>query len=288
MNDHPHEKELIPRQTLPVMASAYREAVAAMKAALVSLSDAQQRLQFVFGSGDRYSSAFDFTEVWRRAHSDLPPADGLELHWRQAAWRILVDRMELKRICSVKRAQEIDKQLEEPKSLPDITESNMIAMLEGNAQNVGDFLQEAITECFDQLRPWRRGDLGDGLKTNHVYEIGERVILHYAVSQSYGGGRFRMSYSGSKTQLVRCLDNVMHLLDGKGTVPTHAGPLVDAINGEGNHGHVETDYFEAKSFKNQNLHLRFKRLDLLAELNRRGAGTGNQLPGQRSAKGGPA
>lgn len=230
------------------------------------------------------SSAFDFTEVWRRVHSDLPTAEALELHWRQAAWRILVDRMELKRICSVARATEIDKQMERPKELPEITEANMIAMLEGNVRNVGAFLAEAIKELFDHLRPYRHGDLGDGMVTNKVYQIGERVVLHYAVTQSFGGGRFRLSYSERQTQVVRCLDNVMHLLDGKGTVPTHAGPLVDALNGEGNRGLVETEYFEAKSFKNQNLHLRFKRPDLLAELNRRGAEGSFALPGQEKQR----
>lgn len=270
--------DLLPRQTLPVMAQAYADAVAKMRGAITALDEAQKALNFVFGSGTRATSHFDFTEYWRRAYSDLPKPDALELHWRQAAWRILVDRMELKRICSVARAREIDKQLENPKELPDITESNMLAMLESNVQNVGAFLQEAIKEAFDQLRPYHRGDAGDGYKTNCVYQIGERVVLHYAVSQGYGRGKFRLHYSDHKTQLIRCLDNVMHLLDGKGTVPTHAGPLVDALNGEGNQGLVETEYFEAKSFKNGNLHLRFKRLDLLAELNRRGAEGTAALP----------
>jgi len=286
---HPSpDTSLIPRQTLPVMAQVYGESIAKMKAAIQALAEAQQALDFTFGSGSRSRSAFDFKEVWKREYDALPKPDALELNWRQAAWTVLIDRMELKRICSVARAKEIDAQLADPKQLPDITESNMIAMLESNVKNIGSFLQEAIAECFDQLRPYHRGDNGDGMKTNKVYEIGERVVIHYAVSQGYSRtASFRVSYHEAKTQLIRCLDNVMHLLDGKGAVPTHAGPLVDALNGPENHGRVETDYFKAKCFKNQNLHLRFKRLDLLAELNRRGAEGSMQLPGHRGPKGGP-
>lgn len=280
------ETGLIPRQTLPLMAEAYRKAIADMEAGVALLQKASSDLLFAFGQGARRAGPFDYRDKHRGTNFDLVPKD-IELEWRQAAWRILVDRMELKRLCSVRRAEEIDKQLADPRSLPEITESNMLAMLEGNASNVGSFLQEAITECFDQLRPYRNGDDGDGLKTNKVYEIGERVIIHYAVTRGYSGGRFHVAYSERKTQLLRCLDNVMHLLDGKGTVPTHAGPLVDALNSSQNTGFVETEFFEAKSFGNGNLHLRFKRKDLLAELNRIGSGGAMQLPGQRSEKGGP-
>lgn len=289
MNTEPNQLEtgLIPRITLPAMAATYREAIAKMKAALTDLEAARDALTASFGTGDRYNHAFGFAEVWRREYDDLPAPEAIELLWRQAAWRILVDRMELKRVCSVKRAEQIEKQLEEPKTLPDITEANMLAMIEGNARSIGDFLQEAVVECFDQLRPYHHGDRGDGFKTNQIYQIGERVILGYAISHGYGRGRFRLSYSSSKTQLVRCLDNVMHMLDGKGTVPTHAGPLVEALNGEGNNGFVETEYFEAKSFKNGNLHLRFKRADLLAELNLRGSGQSPVLPGREKKRGQP-
>lgn len=289
MNDNPNQIEmgLIPRITLPVMAEAYRAAVAKMKAALTELEAARESLTATFGKGGSYSHVFDYNEVWKHRYGDVPKPEAIEMLWRQGAWRILVDRMELKRICSVKRAAEIDKQLEDPKTLPDITEANMLAMIEGNAREVGTFLQEAITECFDQLRPYHWGDRGDGYKTNQIYQIGERVILSYAVSRAFGRGLYRLSYSSSKTQLIRCLDNVMHLLDGKGTVPTHAGPLIDALNGPENNGHVETEYFEAKCFKNQNLHLRFKRLDLLAELNLRGSGASPVLPGREKKRGQP-
>ena len=273
-------------QTLPQMARAFVEAKAEMRAALEALEAAQAKLDLAFGSGSHHSRGFGIRDPHRGSEWQPKPED-VEIQWKQTAWRILVDRMELKRICSVKKAAEIDKQMEDAKNLPEITEANMLAMIQGNARDLGAFLQEAIIELFDRLRPWHHGDLGDGYKTNKIYQIGERLVLSGYVSHGYGNARFRVSYHGDRTQTLRCLDNVMHLLDGKGTVPTHAGPLVDALNGNDNNGHVETEYFEARSFKNCNLHLRFKRLDLLAQLNLRGSGAAPVLPGREQKRGQP-
>ena len=74
------------------------------------------------------------------------------------------------------------------------------------------------------------------------------------------------------------LDNIFHRLDGKGVPSGHRGPLVDAINActEGNNT-AETPYFKARCFLNRNLHLWFKRQDLLDKFNEI-AGR-NRLPG---------
>ena len=78
---------------------------------------------------------------------------------------------------------------------------------------------------------------------------------------------YRVAYGRSR-DVLRAMDNVFHLLDGQGTVKTTEGPLVDAINacpvdvGEG-----ETVYFRFKCYRNRNLHLEFKRMDLVQKLN---------------------
>lgn len=262
------------------MAAAYREAVQKMKTGIETIREASALLGVAFGQ--RYGSSWSLRNRRDNTALDMEDKDIAEYEqvWRKEAWEVLVDRLELKRVCSVARAAEIDKQLADPKNLPDITEATMIAMIEGNASNIRDFLQEAVVEIFESFRPWQQHDSNREFRTNHVFEIGERVCLNGYVEMKWGGG-FRLSYYSDRTQRVRCLDNVMHLLDGKGTVPNHAGPLVSALNSPENTGRVETDYFEARCFKKGSLHLRFKRLDLLAELNRRGSNGAPQLPGAR-------
>lgn len=66
---------------------------------------------------------------------------------------------------------------------------------------------------------------------------------------------------------LRALENVFTALDGKGSITkTHNGEIIDAIN-RSTDGTGETDYFRFRACRNRNLHLEFKRLDLLARLN---------------------
>ena len=59
----------------------------------------------------------------------------------------------------------------------------------------------------------------------------------------------------------------MLMLDGKGVIETYQGPLMEAI-GKTAWGQLgQTDYFKFRSYRNRNLHLEFKRLDLLAKFN---------------------
>lgn len=277
------EHALIPRQSLPDMAAKYQQAIRDMQAGLLLIHGAQEALVAAFGTGSRTRYCFEIRDPHRHGSFDLTAAD-IETQWKQQAWTILVDRMELKRICSVARAAEIDRQMADPKNLPDITEANMIAMIEGNATNLAGFLEEAAVEVFESFRPWRERDSNGEFKTNQVFQIGERVCLNGYIDPTWGSGRLRLSYFGDRQQRIRCLDNVMHLLDGKGPIPSHCGPLVDALNSENNKGRVETEYFEAKCFKKGSLHLRFKRLDLLARLNAIGAAGAPQLPGQKAPR----
>jgi len=71
-------------------------------------------------------------------------------------------------------------------------------------------------------------------------------------------------------------------LDGNGTIKTHRGPLIDAIEATKD-GTGETEYFRFKCFRNRNLHLEFKTLDLVAKLN--AVAGGMRLRSQREDKG---
>jgi hypothetical protein len=65
--------------------------------------------------------------------------------------------------------------------------------------------------------------------------------------------------------------------DEKGCIKGHRGPLITAILESGKDGKGETDYFKFRCFKNNNLHIEFKRLDLVKKLN--GLATGDYVLG---------
>ncbi len=95
------------------------------------------------------------------------------------------------------------------------------------------------------------------------------MILGWRVESAYGAGKFRVNYNHQ--QGLTAIDGVFHLLDGKGVMREHRGPLIQAIEASPD-GRGETDYFVFRAFKNHNLHLTMKRLDLVKELNGLAAG----------------
>ena len=83
------------------------------------------------------------------------------------------------------------------------------------------------------------------------------------LERGYGSGKFYLRHD--RRAHCMTLDNIMHLLDGKGIIKGSNGPLVEAINSTVGVG--ETEYFRFKCFINSNLHLEFKRQDLLDKFN---------------------
>jgi hypothetical protein len=134
----------------------------------------------------------------------------------------------------------------------------------GLAGSAKQYAAEAAREAFDFLRPQR-----SNLKTNCKWRVGRKVILGYAVERRHGG-RFRASY-GRSGQRLAVLDNLFHRLDGKATVRDGRPPLIDAIEAS-EHGFGETEYFRFRCCKNHNLHIEFKREDLVREINLLAAG----------------
>lgn len=101
------------------------------------------------------------------------------------------------------------------------------------------------------------------LKTNNRWKLGKKVIIGYMVETGYREG-WRLKYHNEGKLIA--LDNVFHLLDGRGPLKTHNGPLYDAIYASDGQG--ETDFFRFKCYRNNNLHLEFKRMDLVNKINK--------------------
>src|SRR5438874_1707477 len=209
--------EIIPRTTLTMLVAAWRESEAEIRQAFGLLVSAEKRLKETF-KPDSYLFDLSRTDNRYRRYED---PDELLKELKKDVWRVLIDRMELRRILSVKRNEELNKQIKTGKDLPDIDEAQILAMLEGTLANTGTFIEEAVREVFEFLRPHN-----SRYKTNTEFEIGKRVILSWAVERKWDGGFHVNSY---REQILRAVDNVFHALNGNGTIKTHRGPLIDAI-----------------------------------------------------------
>jgi hypothetical protein len=254
--------DLVTRKTVEELVTAWNLGIHELRNALAAIKRCEEHLKAFDGPGYCFQlqpfNCNDYSTDYDRKYKRL----------KAAAWAYLVDRIELKKMASIARAKEIDKQLhEKPETLPDITMDNVFGWLEAMAQQGRTFLEEAAIEVYNKLRPYR-----NNYKTNSAFKIGEKVILAYRLENVWSGKGFRVNYHYADE--LRALDNVFHLLDGKSLSAYRQGDLAIAIE-EAKSGVGETEFFQFKCYKNQNLHLKFKRMDLVERLNMIG---GNALP----------
>lgn len=263
-------------ETARWMAHEYRAGVDAMREAVRAIREAGERMTTAFSRAETdagWANGFDlevkFDGASTRFEKDGDEMQAIEAKFRRRAWRMLIDHLGVKQLMSVKKRAEFDQQLEKG-DLPEVTEDAILATVMDLCGKAGDFAKEAAAEVFAILRPATR-HRGSEYKTNDAFRVGRRVVLTYMVGQGYSNqsAPFRVNYQ--REGEVNAIDSVFHLLDGRGPIKDRVSPLVEAIRTAPG-GTGETEYFTFRAFKNGNLHLGFKRLDLVKELNYQGAG----------------
>lgn len=257
--------EVIEYTTATHLAAVYRQKTERIRECLTEAQGLVGELAELFDDGYAFRSEIEY-----RGRRNIK-IDELIKFYKLTAWSLLIAKTGVRKVMSSKRQDELDKVLHsrEPKDadqLPDISEETIFSVLQGYAQCAEDFLAEAIREEYDWLRPWRVSS--NTLKTNQrsYSKLDRKVILHNVVSTRWGG-TFDVNYDDQRH--ITSVDNIFHALDGQGMAGGHAGPLTDTIritttaDPQG-----ETDYFRFKCFAgNGNLHLEFKRADLLERFN---------------------
>lgn len=186
---------------------------------------------------------------------DHPEDQVIEL--RRSVWGRIVDRLELRRMMSVKRAKELDKWLNS--TIEPITVESVLGLSRYYIENLSEILSEAVGEVYEFLRP-----PGSHFKTNTEYELKRRVVLENWVEPwSFAPSRLHPSFY-YRPRFV-ALENVFSALDGKGgTLKHHYSDLETAIYKSAS---GETTYFKYRAFKKRTLHLTFKRPDLVLKFN---------------------
>jgi hypothetical protein len=238
--------DIVKRQSVIDMAAAYESTVQAVKETHAALDQAEARLQLAFGERAGF----------RVKTSDM---EKLLKELKRDDWRAIFERMEMPRMMSDKRRNELESQIESG-DLPDITAENVFSTCKGMLENLDTYLDEAVKETFDFLRP-RQSEL----KTNSEFEIGDKVIVRAFYPDKWG---HRIDLDYNQQQHYRNLDNVFSLLDGKGAIKSYGGPISDAVKSMKQFGDVrETEYFRLKLYRNGNMHLEFRRMDLVKKLN---------------------
>jgi hypothetical protein len=190
-------------------------------------------------------------------------------------WRRFIELLGIRKILSIAKRKDLDSNLSDPDALPEINIENVYDMLKTFVDNSDEFIKESCIEVFNFLRPYH---FKRKYRTNKRWFIDKKVILERALDDNaFGYKYYRVSHWHRDRLSV--LERVMHALDGKGIPSGYYSPLEDAIEKTAiDDGIGETEYYKFKCYKNGNLHLEFKRPDLVKELNKLG-GDGSSLPG---------
>jgi hypothetical protein len=180
-------------------------------------------------------------------------------HLLKMFWRTVVAQSGIKNIMSVRTQQELERQLNNPESLPPFTVQNIHSFLDGLLEKAKDFVDEAIEEIYEFLTPQRTG-----YKTNVPEEIGKRVILPDVLS-SYGPNYYVLN--DYFRPLMNSLDRLFHILDGERTPKIMLFErLHHAVRQK--QQCYQDEYFKIKWYrKTGTIHIEFMRPDIVQKIN---------------------
>lgn len=270
------------RESAVHMAEEFQAGAEVIRANILSVWEQTRRLNAAFPSGrggaGEFAIGFEVQHERRLygTHDAEGDIDKLVKRLNRDAWKRITDQIGIKNVMSVAKRREFEKQLESG-DLPDITPGTIVAILFNMADQARDFAVDAAKEVFNILLPSRH-EHTTKYKVNSAFQIGPRVVLAWFVEQMWGSPKFRASHS--REGELAAIDNMFHVLDGQGIVRDGRPPIIEAIAASSD-GTGETAYFRFRCCKNRNLHLEFKRMDLVKKLNALGAGEtvlGNEPP----------
>jgi hypothetical protein len=269
---------LVKYSTAEELARTFHEATGRIRILLNELGERTSQLKEKF-----FDSGYHFgVSLGHGGDNHISPnAEGINKiidGMKREAWQAIINKLEIRRLMSSARQKEMDEQLSGQRRynghgdkpippVPDITPESILSVLNGFISESDNFLAEAIREEYDAWKPHK--GWSDNFKTNAKFGeggfvLGRKIIKGWMVERNYSGKGYSPRYQNRGH--IQSLDNIFHLLDGKGFVKGNYGPLEQALRDSEN-GVGETEYFKFKAFKNGNLHLEFKRIDLLDRFN---------------------
>jgi len=253
------DRQLIKRVTAEGMARAWQTATECIDKAFQQIDTANKALASAFGVRGEYIHV-EYIHL-----RDYP--EDLKKELKKRLWGKVIDLMNLPSFLSTRRLEELRRQVEHD-TLPDLTTENILAFCANVYNSLKDLFNEMVQEVFDWLCPAKMHQWAEErkYKTNRQFKIGHKVIKSNVVTVETWGAVHLSYYQKDKLQV---LDNVFHLLDGRG-VPKYPHTAVTAIEEAIKSGkwRAETEYFHFEWFKKGTLHIEFKRQDLVDKINK--------------------
>lgn len=173
-------------------------------------------------------------------------------------WSRALDLTGFTQLMDTQEVKVLDKSLEG--APPEFTEGNIRATLIDLQIRADEMFRRGVFNVFRSLSDDYRAN------ESEPFRIGPKVVMGGMVRPSFTRGLcINDSHSNYAANKLNDIDRVIQTLDKQ---LFHSRSLETAMNGVFlDRGVFEDDYYRAKAFKNGNLHLEFKRHDLLDKLN---------------------
>lgn len=169
-------------------------------------------------------------------------------------WSRAFDLTGFKQLMDARAIKEFEDSME--RNVPEFTEGTIRSTFLELYQTAGEMFRRGVFNVFRHL--------SDDYRTNQKeqFRIGRKIITYMVTPAHRGGLEIR---HGQSSDRLNDIDRVFKTLDEKPFTPRS---LEAEMNVALKQGEVfENEYYRAKGFRNGNMHLEFKRLDLLDKVN---------------------
>lgn len=238
----------------------YLATCADIKTHFAGLVESERRLNLALGHDDPYGThAIRIVPSRYQDGADFTRPEQAIKRLRHNVWDRIVELLELRKWLSVGKWDELNRLIDRDE-MPEITHESVGQFVAGLVDQRGDLLKDAVQETFEFLRPAPRASVKT-FKCNSEMEVPPKVILTRVVYGFLSSGG--LNYD--REQHILAMERVFAMLDGKGEISkSHYSEIGLALR-SGPTG--ETPHFRFRACANGNLHLWFKRLDLLKRFN---------------------
>ena len=251
MNTVAENNELITSTDVERMIKVRSQLIERAKRATEELADIKATMQ-------QYYNYFGFSYASRDGvEMASNPMPMIEKNIDKAMWGYLMDKTNMFNLMDHKTKDKFRKDLENP---PALTKESVEATFKQLFMSRDDIFENGVINLFKNLS-WC-------YKTNLPQKFGKRVVKSHYCEPAWSRG-FNISWGRGRDELVD-LERIMLTLDKK-TLPEANQTLPERITSHSQSTGSSTyadDYVSIKMYKNRNMHIEFKRPDLVEQMNR--------------------
>jgi len=163
-------------------------------------------------------------------------------------WQYIHGLTNIRQLLTPKRQEEMDKQMKNPSSLPEINLENIDSTLKALKLNSKLYLQETVEEVFKYLQPTRM----QSHKTPKRHMIGQKCIIENFYSSYWS------TFNHYHQDKIKAFFMVVSILSGEGFDGKIMNELTTHFRENDYTVNYEHKFFTIKRFKNQNAHIIWK------------------------------